>query len=130
MKRFRVKERVRPSLLMLGLLGLLGASSPAMAAPDCGDPPSNEPKIPVGKKADRDLMLKSVNAVRAYSESIDEWLACKDRRAVQVFSWMNEDQRKRWEEDLNSVHERRVEVQRQMNEAIREFNAAQPESTS
>lgn len=94
-------------------------------APDCGDPPMTEPRIPNAKRSVREDMLAGVNAVKAYSEAIDAWLACKDRRAVTVFGWMNEQQRARWEEDLAKIHEDRVEVQRKMNEEIRLFNELQ-----
>ena len=109
---------------------LMTLSGSAMAAPYCGAPPGVEPAIPDGTKVSKDGMLAGVNAVKAYSERVDGYLACKDQRAIEVFQWMNEEQRARWEEDLNAVHERRVELQRQMNESIRVFNSHNTESSS
>ena len=97
-------------------------AGPALAAVDCGDPPMDEPAIPDGAHASRAEMLSAVNAVKAYSDAVDAYLKCKDERSLTVFKWMNEAQRTRWAEDLDRVHQRRVEVQRQMNEAIRVFN--------
>ncbi|GER08217.1 hypothetical protein GCM10007972_17440 [Iodidimonas muriae] len=120
----------RLSAASLTLVAAFLLSGTAFAAPDCGDPPLNEPAIPQASKATRESMLAGVNAVKAYSGAVDTWLTCKDRRSVEVFQWMSEEQRTRWEEDLNKVHERRVEVQRQMNEAIREFNKVNTDSNS
>lgn len=112
------------------ITGLMTITGSALAAPYCGEPPMDTPAIPDGTDADRDDMLNGVNAVKAYSDKVDAYLTCKDERAVQVFQWMNEDQRARWEEDLNTLHEHRVEIQRQMNEAIRTFNAATSDNNS
>ncbi len=97
-------------------------AGPVLAAVDCGDPPMDEPAIPDGTRATRAEMLAAVKAVKAYSDAVDTYLKCKDERSLTVFQWMNEAQRTRWNEDLDRVHQRRVEVQRQMNEAIRLFN--------
>ena len=104
------------------LAALMLLAGPALAAVDCGDPPMDEPAIPDGTHANRAEMLAAVNAVKAYSDAVDAYLKCKDERSLTVFQWMNEAQRTRWSEDLDRVHQRRVEVQRQMNEAIRLFN--------
>ncbi|RMD89770.1 MAG: hypothetical protein D6807_03010 [Alphaproteobacteria bacterium] len=107
---------------------LLLAAGAAAAAVDCGDPPMKGPAIPDGAHASRAEMLAGVNAVKAYSDAVDAYLKCKDQRALTVFQWMTEDQRRRWNEDLDAVHQRRVEVQRQMNEAIRIFNQSRAAS--
>lgn len=116
-----IKRAGLVALIMLSASTL--AVGTAKAAPQCGEPPMTAPAIPDGTRVDRDAMLAGVNDVKAYSEQVDAYLSCKDERAVQVFQWMNEEQRARWEEDLNKIHEHRVEVQRQMNEAIRVFNS-------
>lgn len=116
-----IKRAGLAALIMLLASTLIAGA--AKAAPQCGEPPMDGPAIPDGTRVDRDGMLAGVNAVKVYSEQVDEYLSCKDERAVQVFQWMNEEQRARWEEDLNKIHEHRVEVQRQMNEAIRVFNS-------
>ncbi len=90
---------------------------------DCGDPPADKPALPDGRTASREEMLAAVEAVKHFSDEVDAWLACKDKRATKVFQWMNEDQRARWEEDVNAVHNDRVALQRAMNEQIRLFNA-------
>ncbi|GAB4131322.1 MAG: hypothetical protein Kow00104_16850 [Rhodothalassiaceae bacterium] len=118
--------RLARSFIAVAILALAALAGTGLHAqsdmPDCGDPPGNEPAIPDGGKAARDTMLDAVRAVKQYSEAVDAWLACKDQRALTVFQWMNEAQRQRWEEDLAAIHDRRVEVQRQMNEQIRIFN--------
>lgn len=101
---------------------LLLAAPPAAAAIDCGESPVRMPAIPDGTKSVREDMLAGVEAVKAYSDTVDAYLACKDERAMTVFQWMNEEQRARWNEDLDDLHQQRVELQRQMNEAIRVFN--------
>ncbi|RMF69691.1 MAG: hypothetical protein D6740_09220, partial [Alphaproteobacteria bacterium] len=90
---------------------------------DCGDPPADKPAIPDGRTASRAEMLAAVRAVKHFSDEVDQWLACKDKRAAKVFQWMNEDQRARWEADVNAVHNDRVALQRAMNAQIRLFNA-------
>ncbi len=90
---------------------------------DCGDPPADKPSIPDGHTATRAEMLAAVRAVKEFSDEVDRWLACKDKRAAKVFQWMNEDQRARWEADVNAVHNDRVALQRSMNAQIRLFNA-------
>lgn len=103
---------------------------PAAAAIDCGEPPLAMPAIPDGTRSVREDMLAGVEAVKAYSDRVDAFLACKDERAMTVFQWMNEEQRARWNEDLDDLHQQRVELQRQMNEAIRVFNQSSAVSGS
>jgi len=98
------------------------AAPPAAAIVDCGDPPMNRPVIPDGETASRQDMLTAVDAVQAFSDAVDEYLECKDERAQTVFQWMTEEQRDRWNEDTTEIHNRRVEIQRKMNEQIRVFN--------
>lgn len=122
-----------PALLFFGFV-IAGVQPTALAqsadvlqsAPlDCGDPPSPEPAIPDGRTADRATMLAGIRQVREFSKAVDDWLSCKDRRAAKVFQWMNEEERARWDEDIDKVHRARVEVQRRMNEQIRTFNERQ-----
>lgn len=118
--------RATPAALVRGavLSAVLSAAAlPAAAQMDCGDPPLAEPAIPEGEGADRDQMMTAIRAVKVYSAAIDAYLECKDRRAVKVFQWMTEEQRARWDEDVLETHNERVEVQRRMNEEIRDFNA-------
>jgi len=98
------------------------AAPPAAAIVDCGDPPMHRPLIPDGATASRQDMLAAVDAVQAYSKAVDAYLQCKDKRAQTVFQWMSEEQRKRWNEDTTRIHNRRVEIQKSMNEQIRIFN--------
>lgn len=129
--KVRLSAIKRAGLVALAMLSVIGSSvGTADAALYCGEPPMDAPAIPDGTRVDRDAMLASVNDVKRYSEQVDTYLACKDERAVKVFQWMNEEQRARWEEDLNKIHEHRVEIQRQMNEAIRIFNTTNTEENT
>ncbi len=127
-----------PSVRVMAAVGILVVVAGLCASPaghaqtpvripdaplDCGDPPADKPAIPDGRTATRAEMLAAVRAVKDFSDAVDRWLACKDRRAAKVFQWMNEDQRARWEEDVNAVHNDRVALQRAMNAQIRLFNA-------
>ncbi len=130
--RFDRRAALRALVGWASALVLLTAALPARSADalrsaplDCGDPPSPAPDVPDGRTAGRAEMLAGIRRVREYSRAVDEWLACKDRRAAKVFQWMDEDERARWDEDLDRVHRARVEVQRRMNAEIRTFNARQ-----
>ena len=128
----------RPPVRLMAAVGILVLAAGLLAGPagraqtpvripdaplDCGDPPADKPALPDGRTATRAEMLAAVRAVKRFSDEVDRWLACKDRRAAKVFQWMNEDQRARWEEDVNAVHNDRVALQRAMNAQIRLFNA-------
>ena len=122
----------RPAILVS--LALLLASPATLAQelpPDCGDPPMNTPDLPDGETVGRDNMLAAVEAVREYSGAVDDYLSCMDRRFQVVGPWMNEDQQTRWQEDLDTVHRNRIELQQAMNAEIRENNArTDPEAGS
>ncbi len=124
----RVMAVVWICVLAAGLLASpSGRAQTAVRLPDapldCGDPPADKPAVPDGRTATRAQMLAAVRAVKTFSDAVDRWLACKDKRAAKVFQWMNEDQRARWEADVNAVHNDRVALQRTMNAQIRLFNA-------
>lgn len=119
--------KLLPPAILAAMLVFTGL--PAAAAIDCGEPPLAMPAIPDGTRSVREDMLAGVDAVKAYSDKVDAYLACKDERAMTVFQWMNEEQRARWNEDLDDLHQQRVELQRQMNEAIRVFNQSTAGST-
>ncbi len=134
----RKGSAVGPSVRTMAVVAILVIAAGLLASPfalaqtpvrlpdaplDCGDPPADKPRVPDGRTASRAEMLTAVRAVKDFSDAVDRWLACKDKRAAKVFQWMNEDQRARWEADVNAVHNDRVALQRAMNAQIRLFNA-------
>lgn len=120
------------SAFLLGLYMLAQASSPA-AAVDCGSPPVFQAGLPAEDTATAEQLRDARTNVQAHSTAVTQWLSCMDQRSRKVFSWLTEDQRSRWDEDLAAVHNDRVELERGLNNRIRAYNARlrdQPESGS
>lgn len=95
---------------------------------DCGAPPQAPPTVPAGETATAEDLRQARKAVTRYSNAVTQWLNCRDRRAQLVFQFMTEEQKKRWNEDLDQIHSQRVETERAMNKAIRAYNRALQQS--
>jgi len=106
---------------LLGLSLALAFTSSAAFSADCGEAPYEQPPIPNGETADAEDIRKARVAVVTYSNKVDEYLTCMDQRAPRILPYLSKEQKVRWDEDLAEVHERRRELQTQMNQAIRAF---------
>lgn len=91
--------------------------------PECGLRPLDYPDIPRGEDATADELRQAREDVRKHSEAVTAWLTCRDQRARFVYSWLTDEQRERWEGTNTTVHNDRVEYERDMNAQIRAFNA-------
>jgi len=106
---------------LLGLSLALTFTSSAAFSADCGEAPYKQPMIPNGEMADAEDIRKARLAVVAYSNKVDEYLTCMDQRAPRILPFLSKEQKVRWDEDLAEVHEKRRELQTQMNLAIRAY---------
>ena len=113
---------MRKALITTALFGLL--STGQVFAVDCGEAPMDMPSVPDGAKATADDIRNARSSVLAYSAKVDEYLACMDNRATQILPYLTKEQQVRWDEDLASLHDKRRELQTQMNAAIRAFRRA------
>ncbi|MFC3052433.1 hypothetical protein [Kordiimonas pumila] len=93
----------------------------AAAAEDCGEPPVNYPTIPNGETSDAEQIRIARDAVVAYSDTVDAYIACMDQRGQLLLPYMSKDQRLRWDEDLANLHNKRRDMQTEMNMAIRSY---------
>lgn len=91
---------------------------------ECGEPPIDRPTIPSGETLNAQGIRAARNAVVAYSETVDTYLQCMDRRNTILNRYMTETQRKQMNNDLAGLHDKRRELQLKMNDAIRAFRAA------
>jgi hypothetical protein len=110
---------MRKALLTAALLSGLTISS-ALAA-DCGEMPLDAPAIPDGATAAADDIRDARNAVLEFSSKVDEYLTCMDSRAATILPYLKKEQQERWEKDLADLHDRRRDLQTQMNAAIRAY---------
>lgn len=110
-------------MLSAALLSIffIGQAAPAVAV-DCGDPPAFPGELPPVETATSEQLRQARISVRAHSKAVTQWITCMDNRARKVFVWMTEDQRTRWDEDVESIHNARVELERGVNERIRAYN--------
>ncbi|MBK5910054.1 hypothetical protein CCR85_00915 [Rhodothalassium salexigens] len=99
-----------------------GTSVDLSEAMDCGAPPEQPAALPDGERATAEDLRQARQQVSRYSKAVTAWLNCRDRRAKVVFTFMTDEQKERWNEDLDAIHTRRVAVEREMNQAIRTFN--------
>ena len=109
-------------LIGVALTGLLACGWAATASADCGMPPYEKPVIPDGAAADREQMRVAVAEIKVFSDAVDQYLNCMDGRGAQVLPYMTKEQQQRWDEDLDTIHNDRVELQKSMNEQIRAYN--------
>ncbi len=106
------------SLALAALVAL-----PAQAA-DCGQAPIDMPQVPNGATATAGDIRLARDRVLAYSATVDEFIACMERRATLVSPYMTKEQLTRRQEDLNDLHNERRDLQIKLNEAIRAFRQA------
>lgn len=109
---------------LLGISLALAFSSSAAFAADCGEAPIEAPSVPAGETAAADDIRAARLAVVQYSNRVDAYLTCMDERATRILPFLTKEQKLRWEEDLADVHEKRRDIQTQMNLAIRTFRKA------
>lgn len=95
--------------------------SSAVFAEACGEPPVVMPKVPEGKKAEIGEIREARKAVIAYSERVDGFIACMDKRFARLSPYMTKDARARWAEDLAKIANDRTALQISINEAIRAY---------
>jgi len=110
---------MRKALLTVALLS--GFSIGSALAADCGEMPIDTPAIPDGAAAGADDIRDARNAVLEFSSRVDEYLTCMDSRAATILPYLKKEQQARWEKDLADLHDRRRELQTQMNAAIRAY---------
>lgn len=110
--------------LMLVIAAPLAFGGNAVLAADCGEAPQDTPIIPNGETATAADIRAARDAVIVFSNEVDEYLACMDERAPRILPFLTKEQKVRWDEDLAEVHERRRELQTQMNMAIRGYRRA------
>lgn len=101
----------------------MGVASAANAA-DCGEPPLDMPTVPAGASADAAQIREARTSVLAYSATVDEFIACMERRTAMVSPYMTKEQIERRQADLNDLHNERRDLQIKLNEAIRAYRRA------
>lgn len=104
--------------VFFGLLMLV--VMPAQAG-DCGQPPIEPPLVPSGASANASDIRKARDDVLAYSDKVDAFITCMERRGAAVAPYMTKEQIARRQEDLNELHNGRRDLQIALNEAIRAF---------
>jgi len=109
--------------LLIALVGT-ALSSPVLAQ-ECGEPPLKGPSIPNGATADADDMRIARDGLLGFSKKVDSYLACMDQQGGKLLPYMTKEQQTRWDEDLNSVHNNRRDLQVKFNETIRAYRRAQ-----
>lgn len=102
------------------LLAASSALSPVTAA-DCGEQPLEMPRIPTGNALTPDSIRTARDAVLAYSDKVDAYIACMDQNGLKVAAFMTKEQKARRQDDLSDLHNERRDLQLALNEAIREF---------
>jgi len=108
---------------LLGISLALAFSSTAFAA-DCGEIPYDTPTVPSGETAAADEIRQARVSIVEFSNKVDAYLTCMDQRASSILPYLTKEQQTRWEEDLADLHEKRRDIQTQMNLAIRAFRKA------
>ena len=109
-------------ILIAGLAMLAGS---AAHAADCGEPPMDKPFVPTGENATSDDIRDARTKVLAYSATVDEFIACMERRTALVSPYMTKEQIERRQDDLNNLHNDRRDLQIKLNEAIRAYRRSQ-----
>lgn len=114
---------VKLNLTLIIVILVLVPAAQAQQSLDCGPEPLDTPQLPDGTTTTRGDLSSAVAQVRAYSGAVDTFLSCMDTVGVELLPYMTKEQQERWDDDLNSLHERRVDLQKSMNEEIRTFNS-------
>lgn len=111
--------------LVAGLSLFVGSS---VNAADCGEPPLDMPFVPTGENASAEDIRTARTSVLAYSATVDEFIACMERRTALVSPYMTKEQIERRQNDLNDLHNERRDLQIKLNEAIRAYRRIQSSS--
>lgn len=111
------------SLAVIGMTLSLSTPNTAQTVKECGEPPISKPRIPSTNGITAEQIRNARDSVLAYSESVDEYLQCMDDRFNVLGTYLTEEQRTQYNNDLASLHDGRRELQIQMNAAIRAFRA-------
>ena len=114
--------RLFASLSLITGMVLLSA---AVHADECGAPPVNQPVIDDTAITTTDDLRAIRDAVIAYSNTVDEWLGCMDRRMAKINPYLTKEQRNRWQQDSADMHNGRRDLQVKLNEVIRAFRNSQ-----
>lgn len=109
-------------LLAATILAMLASGPVRAELADCGFPPTYSPTIPDGTKATREEILAAVEAVKAYSKKVNEFLDCQEEGKKELFMVLTREQQMRWAEDFNELVDRLTEIETTLNEQIRAFN--------
>ena len=113
---FLAKKRAATLALLLSASFIPSLSAHANG---CGEPPVDAPALPSLKALTVDNMLQSRADVLSYSSDVDKYLSCMDARYSTLATYMTDDQRERWNNDLVDIHENRKSLQLALNERIR-----------
>ena len=108
-----MKKLIATSLLSMTI------SLPTLA--DCGETPVMSGKVPAGETASADEIRAVRTSVLAWSDRVDQYIACMDRAGAKLLPWLTKEQQQRREEDLANLHNVRRETQIALNNAIRAF---------
>ncbi|GHF16982.1 hypothetical protein GCM10017044_09170 [Kordiimonas sediminis] len=120
---------MKPLFKTLALSVVFAATvSGSVSAEECGPQPIAKPTLPSGTNATPEQMRAARDSVISYSNNVDEWLTCMDRRIAKLSPFMTKEQRERWQEDSADIHNQRRDLQVQLNEAIREYRNSQRDS--
>jgi len=109
---------------IFGTIAAFAIGGSAALGVDCGEAPHAKLAIPNGDSAEAENIRVARVAVVAYSNEVDKYLTCMDGRASRILPYLTKEQKIRWDEDLAALHEKRREIQTEMNLAIREFRKA------
>lgn len=110
---------------IIAFLILILPSTGMVAAKDCGEQPMDKPPVPEGAKSNRAQITEARNRIIAFSEKIDTYLACQDKRFEMLGPYMTKEQRERFSEDLKKLSDIRRDLQIDINREIRAWRSAQ-----
>lgn len=116
---FRVRDEMMKNLGCI-LVTVFALAIPA-GANDCGQAPLDAPIIPDGTTASTNDIRVARDDVLAYSNKVDAYIACMDSAGIKIAPYLTKEQITRRQDDLNSLHNERRDLQLALNEAIRAF---------
>ena len=111
-------------IALVGLFLAIAYGNSAVFAADCGEVPHKLPFVPSGETAGEEGIRVARNAVVKFSTAVDNYLTCMDARATRILPYLTKEQKVRWDEDLADLHDKRRDLQNEMNLAIRSYRNA------
>lgn len=105
----------------LFLIAVSFVFAPNTYAADCGEQPVDSPIVPSGDALTAESIRQARDAVLAYSEKVDAYIACMDEKGLKVAAFMTKEQKQRRQDDLAELHNERRDLQIALNEAIRAY---------